>query len=117
MSARNMPMSAWSAAAESLLVFISCPAQQAQALAETLVERRLCACVNCIGGVQSVYRWRGAVERGEEMLLIAKTSRARYAELEVAVRELHPYELPEVLAVSVASGFPAYLQWLLDSVS
>ena len=104
-------------AGATLLVFVTCPAADAETLAAALVERRLAACVNQLPGVVSVYRWRGAVERGTETLLIAKTTRARYPELEAAVRALHPYELPEVLAVSVASGLPSYIQWLHESVS
>ena len=101
----------------ALLVFITCPASAAEALATTLVERRLAACVNQLPGVVSVYRWHGALERGAETLLIAKTTRERYAALEAAVRALHPYELPEILAVNVASGLSSYLRWVHESVS
>jgi periplasmic divalent cation tolerance protein len=100
---------------DTLLVFISCPADAAEALAAALVEQRLAACVNLLPGVRSVYRWRDAVERAEETLLIAKTSRSRYAELEAEVRRRHPYELPEVIAVNLACGLSAYLQWVHDS--
>ncbi|HWY23362.1 MAG TPA: divalent-cation tolerance protein CutA [Nevskia sp.] len=102
---------------ETLLVTISCPAAAAEALATALVEARLAACVSTLPGVRSVYRWQGQLERAEETLLIAKTSAARYAALEAEVRRLHPYELPEIVAVNVSGGLPAYLQWVLDSTA
>ena len=89
----------------------------AEALAGALVELRLAACVNLLPGARSVYRWQGAVERAEETLLIAKTTQARYAELEAEVRRRHPYELPELLAVHLACGFHPYLQWVHDSTA
>jgi periplasmic divalent cation tolerance protein len=100
-----------------LLVHITCPAADAPALAEALVRERLAACVNALPGVRSTYLWQGRVEQAEETLLIAKTTQARYAALEAAVRRLHPYELPEVVAVHVASGLPAYLRWVEDSTT
>ena len=84
----------------------------AQALARALVERRLAACVNVLPAVQSIYRWNGAVEEAAEVTLLIKTTAARYAELEQAIRALHPYELPEVIAVTVSAGSPAYLGWI-----
>ncbi len=81
------------------------------------MELRLAACVNLLPGARSVYRWQGAVERADETLLIAKTSSARYAELEAEVRRRHPYELPEIVAVHLADGLPAYLQWIHDSTA
>ena len=84
----------------------------AQALARALVERRLAACVNVLPAVQSIYRWNGAVEEAAEVTLLIKTTAPRYAELEQAIRALHPYELPEVIAVPVSAGLPAYLGWI-----
>ena len=84
----------------------------AQALARALVERRLAACVNVLPAVQSTYRWNGAVEEAAEVTLLIKTTAARYGELEQAIRALHPYELPEVIAVPVSAGSPAYLGWI-----
>jgi periplasmic divalent cation tolerance protein len=100
-----------------LLVHITCPAANAAALAEALVQQRLAACVNALPGLRSVYRWQGQVEQAEETLLVAKTTQARYAALEAEVRRLHPYELPEIVAVHVACGLPAYLQWVEDSTA
>jgi len=84
----------------------------AQMLARALVEQRLAACVNILPAVQSIYRWNGAVEQAAEVTLLIKTTTARYAELEQAIRALHPYELPEVIAVPVSAGLPAYLEWI-----
>lgn len=100
---------------DALIVFVTCPPQAAAALAQTLVESRLAACVNILSGISSVYRWQDEVQRDDESLLLIKTSRARYPALEHAVRENHPYELPEVLAVAVEAGLPAYLDWLRDA--
>lgn len=102
---------------DTLLVFITCPATTADALAGALVEARLAACVHLLPAGRSIYRWQGTVERAEEVQLIVKTSRARYAELEAEVRRLHPYELPEVVAVNLACGLPAYLQWIHESTT
>lgn len=112
-----MPASPSSPPPETLFVFITCPAGAADALGTALVEARLAACVNALPGVRSVYRWQGRIERGEETLLIAKTTPARYAALESEVRRLHPYELPEIVAVNAAGGLPAYLQWIHDSTT
>jgi periplasmic divalent cation tolerance protein len=106
-----------SAAPETLLVCISCPAAAAEPLAAALVEARLAACVNILPGVRSVYRWQGGLERADETLLLAKTGAQRYAALEAEVRRLHPYELPEVVAVHVARGLPDSLQWVHDSTA
>jgi len=84
----------------------------AQKLARTLVEQRLAACVNMLPAVQSIYRWNGAVEEAAEVTLLIKTTAARYAALEQAIQALHPYELPEVIAVPVSAGLPAYLGWI-----
>lgn len=101
---------------EALIVFVSCPPQAASDLAQVLIELRLAACVNVLPGISSVYRWQDEVQRDEESLLLIKTARTRYPALERAVREHHPYELPEILAVSVEAGLPAYLNWLRDAI-
>jgi periplasmic divalent cation tolerance protein len=97
-----------------LLVMTNLPDRQsAQDMARRLVEARLAACVNCVSGVQSVYRWQGAVEQAEEVSLLIKTSASRYAELEAAIKSSHPYQLPEIVALP-ASGLPAYLDWVMQ---
>jgi periplasmic divalent cation tolerance protein len=95
------------------IVFNTCPDQDsARRIAEALVERNLAACVNIVPELHSVYRWKGKRESADELLLIIKARAADYAGLEAAIRELHPYELPEIVAVSVETGLPAYLQWI-----
>ena len=86
--------------------------ESARSLAATLVERRLAACVNLLPGVQSVYRWQGVVEQSAEVTLLIKTTAGRYGELEQAIRQLHPYELPELIALPIAAGLPGYLEWI-----
>src|SRR3569832_2491498 len=86
----------------------------ADAIARYLVEQRLAACVNRLSPVHSVYRWRGAVEEASEITLLIKTVQTRYAEVEAAIKMHHPYELPEVIAVPVSAGLPAYLEWISE---
>jgi periplasmic divalent cation tolerance protein len=98
---------------ESLLVVTNLPDREsAEKLAALLIERRLAACVNILAPCSSVYRWRGEIQRDEEHPLLIKTVKNRYAELEAAIRACHPYELPEIIAVSITHGLPAYLQWV-----
>ena len=89
----------------------------AERLAETLIGQRVAACVNILAPCRSVYRWKGGVQHDEEHPLLAKTTQARYAALEAAIRAGHPYELPEIIAVPVTVGLPAYLQWVADETS
>ncbi len=89
--------------------------EDAERLAHALLEQRLAACVNVVPGVVSLYRWKGRIERDEERLLIIKTCRSRLAELQAAIVALHPYELPEVLALPVEVGHGPYLEWLQAS--
>lgn len=97
------------------LVLSTCPnGDVARRIAEGLVENSLAACVNILPAVQSVYRWRGAVESATEQLLIAKIRAADYAAVEERIKTLHSYELPEVIAVPLVGGLPAYLAWLND---
>jgi periplasmic divalent cation tolerance protein len=98
---------------DTLLVITNLPDRaSAEALAQALVDRRAAACVNILAPCRSVYRWKGAVETAEEHPLFAKTTGDRYALLERVVRELHPYELPEIIAVPIGGGLPAYLEWV-----
>ncbi len=86
----------------------------ANRIARELVERRLAACVNLVGPVQSVYRWEGQVVCSEERLLILKTRVDRFQQVSSAIRELHTYDVPEVLAVPLSAGDERYLSWLAD---
>ena len=97
----------------TLLVLTNMPDREsAMTLARALIERRVAACVNVLPGCTSVYRWKGAVEEAQELPLLIKTTAGRYAELEEAIRSLHPYELPEIIAVPVVRGLPDYLRWV-----
>jgi periplasmic divalent cation tolerance protein len=98
-----------------ILVFTTMPDDdRADALARTLVEERLAACVSVHGPMISVYRWNGQVERDPERQLVIKTTRDRLAALDARLRALHPYELPEFIVVPVDEGSAAYLQWVAD---
>src|SRR5512141_977266 len=98
---------------DSLLVFTNLPDREsAEKLASLLIERRLAACVNILAPCASVYRWQGQIKHDEEHPLLIKTVSARYAELEASIRAHHPYELPEIIAVPISGGLPAYLQWV-----
>lgn len=97
------------------IAFVSCPAEQADALARALVEARVAACVNLVPGVRSVYRWQGTVETGDETLLLIKHPADGFEALRTQVLTLHPYELPEVIAVPLSQGHAPYLDWILAS--
>ena len=98
----------------ALLVFTNLPERAAaERLAEALVAKRLAACINILAPCRSVYRWQGAVQHEEEHPVLIKTTRAAYAELEAEIRAHHPYELPEIVAVRIERGLPAYLDWVV----
>ena len=98
---------------QALLVIANCPDEAcANRIALAVVEAGLAACVNLLPRVQSVYRWQGAIESANEVPLLIKTTAGRYTELEAAIRELHPYDVPEIIALPIAQGLPAYLDWL-----
>ncbi|MSQ50010.1 MAG: divalent-cation tolerance protein CutA [Betaproteobacteria bacterium] len=97
----------------ALLVLTNLPDHAAaERLAEVLIEQRLAACVNILAPCRSVYRWKGAVQHDEEHLMLIKTAREGYPALEAAIRAGHPYELPEIIAVPIERGLPAYLDWV-----
>lgn len=91
--------------------------EKAERIATALVELRLAACVQIVGPVQSMYRWQGQVEQANEWLCHAKTTRDRYDAVELAIRELHSYECPEIIASPIVAGSAAYLRWLNDQVA
>ncbi len=101
---------------DARLILVTCPADAAEALARTLVEARVAACVNCVPGLRSVYRWRGEVQADDEALLLIKTTRDAFEALRAAVLSAHPYELPELIAVDIDDGHPPYLQWITESL-
>jgi periplasmic divalent cation tolerance protein len=89
----------------------------AQALARAVVERRLAACAQVLGPLSSTYWWNGEVETAEEWLCLIKTAEDAYPSLERAIREIHPYDVPEILAVPVIAGHSAYIEWLRREVT
>lgn len=98
---------------EPLLVLTNVPdAATAEKLAHALVDARAAACVNVLAPCRSIYRWQGAVESAAEIPLLIKTTRAAYPLLEQIVRAEHPYDVPELIAVPIQQGLPAYLDWL-----
>lgn len=102
----------------ALIVYCTVPAADvAGRLATALVDEGLAACVNRLPGVESTYRWEGRTQVDTEWLLLIKTSRARFDELRRRIVELHPYELPEVIAVDVALGHAPYLAWIAESTA
>lgn len=103
---------------EVVIVLTNLPDKEAaMRLARELVTRRLAACVNVLAECTSVYRWKGTVEGAAEVPVLIKTRSGRYPEVEAAIRELHPYELPEIVAVPVRHGFDEYLQWVAEETS
>ena len=88
----------------------------AERLAQQLVERRIAACVNIVGPIRSVYRWKDKIEHEQEYLLLIKTTAAQTERLQAALRELHPYELPECVELAIDGGTEQYLAWLAGEV-
>ncbi|MBA3564288.1 MAG: divalent-cation tolerance protein CutA [Gammaproteobacteria bacterium] len=103
---------------DHLLVLTTCPdAGTARVIARTLVEERLAACVNRLDGVVSTYRWEGGTREDAECLLLIKTATSAFERLAARVQALHPYELPELIAISVEGGSDRYLRWLSESTA
>ena len=90
--------------------------EDGERLAALLVERELAACVQILPPMTSIYRWQEAVEQASEVLLLIKTTRAAYPRLETAIKENHPYQTPEIIALQVEAGLAGYLSWLAVSV-
>jgi periplasmic divalent cation tolerance protein len=102
---------------DAVVVLVTVPsAEKAVELARAVVEERLAACGNVLPGVRSVYRWQGAVQEDGEALLILKTQRERFPALRDRILALHPYEVPEVIALPIEAGSAAYLDWIAKSV-
>lgn len=103
---------------DNILVLTNLPEQESAArLAEALVTRRLAACVNILAPCTSIYHWQGKSETAQEVPMLIKTTRGRYAEVERAIRTHHPYELPEIVQVTLSGGLPAYLEWIAKETS
>ena len=101
---------------QALVVYCTCPDQgAAEYIAEAVVSERLAACVNLVPDVTSIYCWQGEIQRVAELLLIIKTRRAVYPQLEARIIELHPYQVPEIIALPIQAGSAAYLDWIADN--
>ena len=103
-------------AEEVLVVLTTWPdAEKARAAARILVEEKLIACANLVPGVESIYRWEGKVETSAEVMMVLKTTIARYQMVEHRILKLHPYEVPEIVVLRVTDGLPKYLRWVESS--
>ena len=101
---------------KAILVLCTFPeTESVKSVAETLVNEKLAACVNVIPGVQSIFRWQDKIDNANENILIIKTKDSLYDELEVRIKELHPYELPEIISVPIDKGLNKYLDWISES--
>lgn len=99
---------------QPILILSNVPDKEtATRIARELVDSRAAACVNILQGIHSVYRWEGKTEEAAEIPLLVKTTADRYDEIEAMIKRLHPYDVPEIIALSVTDGLPAYLQWLV----
>ncbi len=97
----------------ALLIITTAPDDAtSEQIANALIEQGLAACVNILPGMRSIYKWRGKLESGHEQLLLIKAQQSAYAAIEKQIEALHPYELPEIIAVSIDAGLPAYLDWI-----
>ena len=98
------------------MVFSTFPdVQTAKTIGRSLVEEQLAACVNVLPKIESIYRWKGKVEEAEEVLCLIKTTIGKYQALESRIKALHPYEVPEIVAINLATGLPDYLNWVLQA--
>ncbi len=101
---------------ENIVVYITAPSEDAAAvIARALVEQKLAACVNIVRNIRSIYSWQGKIEDDAEVLMIAKTQQKHFGALSEKVKELHGYDVPEIIAVPILKGSADYLQWIKDS--
>lgn len=99
------------------VVFITCPVDKGEELANFIVENKLGACVNIVDSVKSVYWWQGNIERDKESLLVVKTSKEKFPQLVERVKEVHPYTVPEIIALPIEVGNEDYLKWIDESLT
>lgn len=98
------------------VVLVTCASiAEARRIGRAVVEKKLAACANIVAGVESIYRWKGKVERAREVLAVIKTSEARLGELETEVKRLHSYDVPEFVALPIVAGSKEYLAWIDDN--
>lgn len=99
------------------IILCTCPDfDTANRIARQLVSAKLAACINILPAVTSVYEWQGQIETAQEQLLLIKSCQSHYARIEVEIKALHPYELPEIIAVAIENGLPDYLKWINSCV-
>ncbi|MCS6999124.1 MAG: divalent-cation tolerance protein CutA [Aquificaceae bacterium] len=98
------------------VVFITVPVEKSKELAEYIIQKRLGACVNVVPEVNSIYWWKGNIERDRESLLVVKTSAKKFEELLRGVKSIHPYTVPEIIALPIVAGNEDYLRWIDDSL-
>jgi periplasmic divalent cation tolerance protein len=102
---------------DNIVVYMTASSEdEAAKIAHILVDERLAACVNIIKGLRSIYRWEGKIADEPEVMMIAKTTSEQFAALEARVRELHSYDVPEVIAIPITRGSEKYMRWIVDSV-
>ncbi len=99
------------------VVLCTTPPDRAEEIAESVVGARLAACASVVPGVRSVYRWQGAIHRDEEALLVIKTTEERLAALVEHIRGVHPYDVPEIIALPIDGGLPEYLRWIREETT
>jgi len=100
------------------IILCTCPDQKtAEEIASHLISEKLAACVNIIPGITSIYEWQGQIEKSQEYQLLIKSHSKYYTEIEDNIKKLHPYELPEIIAVPIERGLPEYLQWINTCLS
>src|SRR3569832_640921 len=102
--------------AYSLILSTASAKVEAQEIARALVERKLVACVNIVGPIDSIYRWKGEVETSQEFLLLMKTEAEKFQAVREAIKALHSYEVPEVIQLPIENGLTSYLSWISESV-
>jgi periplasmic divalent cation tolerance protein len=101
-----------------LVILNTCPDKEsATQVANALIHRQLAACVNILPGLTSIYPWKGQIETSEECLLLIKSTQSAYEKVETTIRDAHPYELPEVIAVPIVTGLHTYLSWIGENIS
>jgi len=99
-----------------VVIYVTTPPDQASKIAHHLVKNRLAACVNVVPEIRSVYRWDDSVEEDHECLLVIKSTKVMYEAVSLAVREMHPYSVPEIIALPLIDGFDGYLRWVRENV-
>src|SRR5271157_2992929 len=103
---------------ECIVIFCTVPNEEtASLIAERLVGDKLAACVNIVPGIKSIYTWKGQVCRDSELLCVIKSRASLFADIEKAIREVHPYEVPEIISLPIGEGHGAYMRWIVDSTA